>query len=124
MLRRVPVLALAKVREREGEMTTGDDSYPSAWTPRGAPQAAPPAAPAEAVAMAIDAYVAALTPENSSKWSGGQEVSEKVRPMTTPEPDDSCPSSWKPRERIERDEAAGIEPLAVEKWLAALDPVS
>lgn len=44
-------------------MTTGDDSYPSAWTPRGAPQAAPPAAPAEAVAMAIDAYVAALTPE-------------------------------------------------------------
>lgn len=42
--------------------------------------------------------------------------------MTTPEPDDSCPSSWKPRERIERDEAAGIEPLAVEKWLAALDP--
>ena len=45
-------------------MTTPDDSYPSAWTPRGAPQPAPPPAPrapAEAVAMAVDSYVAALS---------------------------------------------------------------
>ena len=41
---------------------------------------------------------------------------------TTPEPDDSYPSAWTPRHIVERDEAAGIEPLAVEKWLAALDP--
>lgn len=44
--------------------------------------------------------------------------------MTTPEPesDDSYPSSWKPRERVERDEAAGIELLAAETWLASLPP--
>ena len=41
---------------------------------------------------------------------------------TTPEPDDSYPQAWKPRERVERDEAAGIEPLAVETWLASLPP--
>ena len=43
---------------------------------------------------------------------------------TTPEPDDdsSYPSSWTPRHIVERDEAAGIEPLAVETWLASLPP--
>ena len=43
--------------------------------------------------------------------------------MTTPEPDDSAyPSSWTPRHIVERDEAAGIEPLAAEAWLASLTP--
>ncbi len=36
--------------------------------------------------------------------------------------DDSYPEAWKPRERIERDEAAGIEPTAAEVWLASLSP--
>ena len=40
--------------------------------------------------------------------------------MTTLEPDDSSdyPSGWRPRERVERDDA--LEPLAIEKHLAAL----
>ena len=44
-------------------MTSGDDSYPSAWTPRGAQPPAPPA-PAEAVEaimLAIDSFIAALS---------------------------------------------------------------
>ena len=38
-----------------------------------------------------------------------------------PEPvdDDSYPASWRPRERRDRD--AALEPLAVEKHLAAMD---
>ena len=35
------------------------------------------------------------------------------------QPDDSYPSSWRPREAIARDEA--VEPLAAEVWLASLD---
>jgi hypothetical protein len=42
--------------------------------------------------------------------------------MTTETPNDSYPQSWKPRERIERDEAAGVEPLEMEVALAAMDP--
>ena len=44
-------------------MTTPDDSYPSAWTPREARQPAAPAAPAEAIMLAIDSFIAALSPE-------------------------------------------------------------
>lgn len=44
-------------------MTTPDDSYPDSWKrSNGAPRGTP-AAPTEAVAMAIDAFVAALSPE-------------------------------------------------------------
>ena len=43
-------------------MTSGDDSYPSSWTPRrAASQIAPSAEPSEAVALAVDSYVAALS---------------------------------------------------------------
>jgi hypothetical protein len=41
---------------------TGPTDYPQQWTPRGAPQASSPA-PAEALAMCLDAYIAALSPE-------------------------------------------------------------
>ena len=42
--------------------------------------------------------------------------------MTTPEADDSYPSNWKPRERVDLDETAQIAPLAVEQWLASASP--
>jgi hypothetical protein len=44
-------------------MTTGDDSYPASWTPRGAPQAASPAALIEPIMLAIESYISALTLE-------------------------------------------------------------
>ena len=41
--------------------------------------------------------------------------------MTESETDDSSyPSAWKPRHIVERDDA--LEPLAIEKHLAALSP--
>ena len=52
-------------------MTTGDDSYPSAWTPRGVPQAAPPETAIEPILPAIDAYLSALTPDQAISWSSG-----------------------------------------------------
>ena len=42
---------------------TEPTEYPSSWTPRGAPQAAAPAAPIEPIMLAIDAYLAALSPQ-------------------------------------------------------------
>src|SRR5262245_39328452 len=43
-------------------LTTPDDSYPSTW-PGARPQPAAPAAPTEAIQLAIDAYIAALSPQ-------------------------------------------------------------
>ena len=42
-------------------MTTGDDSYPAAWTPRGLQrQTGPSAETVEALLLAVDAFVNAL----------------------------------------------------------------
>jgi len=40
---------------------TGPDDYPEAWKPREMRRSTP--APAEAIALAIDAFIAALSPE-------------------------------------------------------------
>jgi hypothetical protein len=42
--------------------------------------------------------------------------------MTTEPAADDYPSQWQPRERRERDEAAGVNPLEMELALAAMDP--
>ena len=44
---------------------TAPDGYPASWAPKGAPtQAETQPAPVEAIALAIDAYIAALSPED------------------------------------------------------------
>jgi hypothetical protein len=95
-------------------MTTSDDSYPSAWTPRGAPQAASPAAPIEPIEpimLAIDAFIASLSDSaRSSNAPADADIPQPLRRPISPSTADAATRRGWHRRDVRRPSSNSCDP--------------